>query len=164
MSIVGYNSFPLEVYANFEFTPISGNEKFDVTLDNEPVKFIQSMDAMGSWHVAFTVDPLKQGIWKISGFEKGLPPDMPKIPPWIKQSGIWWHDDQIDDSEFLEGIKFLADKQIIEIPLLESSSQSEWKIPTWTKTTVGWWYEEKISDNQFLNMIENLVKKKIIVI
>lgn len=68
MSIIGYNSFPLEVYANFEFAPISGNEKFDVTLDNEPVKFIQSMDDMGSWHVTFTVDPLKQGTWKISGF------------------------------------------------------------------------------------------------
>ena len=164
MSIIGYNSFPLEVYANFEFTPISGNEKFDVTLDNEPVKFIQSIDAMGSWHVAFIVDPLKQGTWKISGFEKGLPPDMPKIPLWIKQSGIWWHDDQINDSEFLEGIKFLIEKQIIEITSLESSSQSEWKIPTWTKTAVGWWYEEKISDNQFLNMIENLVKEKIIII
>ena len=48
MSIIGYNSFPLEGYANFEFYPISGNEKFDVTLDGEPVKFLQSMDEMGS--------------------------------------------------------------------------------------------------------------------
>ena len=107
MSIIGYNSFPLEGYANFEFTPISGNEKFDVTLDNEPVKFIQSMDDMGSWHVAFIVDPLTQGTWKISGFEKGLPPDTPKIPIWIKQSGDWWSTNQIDNSEFLEGINFL---------------------------------------------------------
>jgi len=164
MSIIGYNSFPLEGYANFEFLPISGNEKFSVTLDGESVKFIQSMDEMGSWHVVFNIDPLTQGTWEISGFDDGLPPNMPKIPMWIKQSGGWWSTDEIVDSEFLEGIKFLADKQIIEIPSLESSSQSEWQIPTWTKTTVGWWYEEKISDNQFLNMIENLVKKKIIVI
>ena len=144
MSIIGYNSFPLEGYANFEFLPISGNEKFSVTLDGESVKFIQSMDEMGSWHVVFNIDPLTQGTWEISGFDEGLPPNMPIIPMWIKQSGGWWSTDEIVDSEL--------------------SSQSEWQIPTWTKTTVGWWYEEKISDNQFLNMIENLVKKKIIVI
>ena len=164
MSIIGYNSFPLEGYANFEFTPISGNEKFDVTLDDEPVKFIQSMDDMGSWHVSFTVDPLTQGTWKISGFEQGLPPDMPKIPVWIKQSGDWWSTDKIDDSEFLEGIKFLVDKQIISIPLLEMSPESEWKIPTWAKTTVGWWYAEKISDDEFLNIIKNLVEREIIIV
>ena len=164
MSIIGYNSFPLEGYANFEFTPISGNEKFDVTLDDEPVKFIQSMDEMGSWHVAFTVDPLTQGTWKISGFEKGLPPNIPKIPVWIKQSGDWWSTNQIVDSEFLEGIKFLVEKQIIEIPLLEMSPESEWKIPTWAKTTAGWWYEDKITDDEFLNIIKNLVEREIIII
>lgn len=164
MSIIGYNSFPLEGYANFEFTPISGNEKFDVTLDNEPVKFIQSMDDMGSWHVAFIVDPLTQGTWKISGFEKGLPPDTPKIPIWIKESGDWWSTNQIDNSEFLEGINFLLEKQIISIPLLEMSPESEWKIPTWTKTIVGWWYDEKISDDEFLNIIKNLVEREIIIV
>jgi hypothetical protein len=164
MSIIGYNSFPMEGYANFEFLPISGNEKFDVTLDDEPVKFIQSMDEMGSWHVAFTVDPLTQGTWEISGFEKGLPPDMPKIPVWIKQSADWWSTNQIIDSEFLEGIKFLIGKQIIEIPLLEMSSENEWKIPTWAKTIAGWWYEDKITDDEFLSIIKNLVEREIIII
>ena len=164
MSIIGYNSFPMDGYANFEFLPISGNEKFDVTLDGEPVKFIQSMDEMGSWHVAFTIDPLKQGTWEISGFDKGLPPDLPKIPIWIKQSGDWWSTDQIVDSEFLEGIKFLVEKQVIEIPLFEMSSESEWKIPTWAKTAVGWWYEDKITDDEFLSIIKNLVEREIIVV
>ena len=164
MSIIGYNSFPMDGYANFEFLPISGNEKFDVTLDGEPVKFIQSMDEMGSWHVAFTIDPLKQGTWEISGFDKGLPPDLPKIPIWIKQSGDWWSTDQIIDSEFLEGIKFLVEKQVIEIPLFEMSSESDWKIPTWAKTTVGWWYEDKITDDEFLTIIKNLVEREIIVV
>ena len=164
MSIIGYNSFPMDGYANFEFLPISGNEKFDVTLDGEPVEFIQSMDEMGSWHVAFSIDPLKQGTWEISGFDKGLPPDLPKIPIWIKQSGDWWSTDQIVDSEFLEGIKFLVEKQVIEIPLFEMSSESEWKIPTWAKTVVGWWYEDKITDDEFLSIIKNLVEREIIVV
>ena len=163
MSIIGYNSFPLEGYANFEFSPISGEEKFDVKLDGEPIKFIQSMNEMGAWHVAFTVDPLAQGTWEISGFENGLPPDVPKVPIWIKQSGDWWSTNQITNSEFLEGIQFLIEKQIIEIPL-EMSSETQWSIPTWAKTPVGWWYEEKITDDEFLNIIENLLKREIIIV
>ena len=164
MSIIGYNSFPLEGYANFEFYPISGEEKFDVTLDGKPVKFLQSMDEMGSWHVVFNIDPLTQGTWEISGFEQGLPPDMPKVPMWVKQNGGWWSNDEIVDSEFLEGIKFLIEKQIIEIPSLESPSQSEWKIPTWTKIVVGWWNEEQISDDEFLIIIKNLIEREIIIV
>ena len=164
MSIIGYNSFPLEGYANFEFLPISGNEKFSVTLDGEPVKFLQSMDEMGSWHVVFNIDPLTQGTWEISGFDKGLPPDMSKVPMWVKQNGGWWSNDEIVDSEFLEGIKFLIEKQIIEIPKLEISSQNDWKIPAWTKTIVGWWNEEQLSDDEFLIIVKNLIEREIIVV
>ena len=90
LSISGYNSYPLETYANFEFPPISGNEKFSVTLNDEPVSFIQSIDEMGFWHVVFQVNPISQGTLKISGFDKGLPPEIPKIPQWIKTNANWW--------------------------------------------------------------------------
>ena len=164
LSIRGYNSYPLETYANFEFPPISGNEKFSVTLNDEPVEFIQSIDEMGFWHVAFTVGPTSQGTLKISGFDKGLPPEMPKIPQWIKTNADWWITNQISDSEFLEGIDFLFEKQIVSVPKRDVISESQWSIPSWVKNSVEWWSEEKISDDEFLNMIENLVKRKIIVV
>ncbi len=53
----------------------TGNEKFSVTLNDEPIEFIQSIDDMGFWHVTFTVESQPQGVLKISGFDKGLPPD-----------------------------------------------------------------------------------------
>ena len=162
LTIRGYNSYPLETYANFEFPPISGNEKFSVTLNDEPVEFIQSIDEMGFWHVAFSVGPTSQGILKISGFDKGLPPELPKIPQWIKTNADWWITNQISDSEFLEGIDYLFEKQIVFVPERDSIDESQWNIPSWVKTSVGWWYEEKISDDEFLNIIENLVKRKII--
>ena len=68
------------------------------------------------------------------------------------------------DSEFLEGIDFLFEKQILSVPTREAVTESEWKIPEWVQTPASWWYEEKISDEQFLNIIENLVKREIIVI
>ena len=164
LSIRGYNSYPLETYANFEFPPISGNEKFSVTLNDEPIEFIQSIDEMGFWHVAFKVEPTSQGVLKISGFEKGLPPELPKIPQWIKVNTEWWRTNQISDLEFLEGIDFLFEKQIISVPERDVISESQWQIPHWVKTSTGWWYEGKISDDEFLNIIENLVKRKIIVV
>ena len=164
MTIRGYNSYPLETYANFEFSPISGNEKFSVTLNDEPIEFIQSIDDMGFWHVAFTVEPQSQGILKISGFEKGLPPELPTIPVWIKQNADWWATQQISDSEFLEGIDFLFEKQIISVPARETVTESKWKIPQWVQNPASWWYEEKITDEQFLNIIENLVQREIIVV
>jgi len=164
LSMRGYNSYPLETYANFEFPPISGNEKFSVTLNDEPVEFIQSVDEMEFWHIAFRVGPTSQGTLKISGFEKGLPPEMPKIPQWIKTNANWWVTNQISDSEFLEGVDFLFEKQIVSVPERDIISESQWSIPSWVKTSAGWWYEEKISDDDFLNIIENLVKRKIIAI
>ncbi|QDI89711.1 peptidase [Candidatus Nitrosopumilus sp. SW] len=164
MTIRGYNSYPLETYANFEFSPISGNEKFSVTLNDEPIEFIQSIDDMGFWHVAFTVEPQSQGILKISGFEKGLPPELPTIPVWVKQNADWWTTQQISDSEFLEGIDFLFEKQILSVPARETVSESQWKIPQWVQNPASWWYEEKITDEQFLNIIENLVQREIIVV
>ncbi len=164
LSIKGYNSYPLETYANFEFPPISGDEKFSVTLNDEPVEFIQSIDEVGFWHVAFKVGPTSQGVLKISGFEKGLPPELPKIPQWIKVNTEWWITNQISDLEFLEGIDFLFEKQIISVPERDVLSESQWKIPQWVKISAGWWYEKKISDDDFLNIIENLVKRKIIVV
>jgi hypothetical protein len=164
LSIRGYNSYPLETYANFEFPPISGNEKFDVTLNDEPINFIQSIDEMGFWHVAFGVGPTSQGVVKISGFEKGLPPEMPKVPQWIKLSADWWVNEKISDSEFLEGIDFLFEKGIIVVPSKKMTAQANWDIPEWYKTTAGWWFEEKITDDDFLFAIENLVEREIIII
>ena len=164
LSIRGYNSFPLETYANFEFPPISGNEEFDVTLNDGPVNFIQSIDDMGFWHVAFTVGPTSQGVLKISGFEKGLPPELPKIPQWIKLNADWWVTDKISDSEFLEGIDFLFERGIVFTPSREVIAQANWSIPSWYKITAGWWFEDKISDDDFLYAIENLVAREIIII
>jgi len=164
LTIRGYNSYPIETYANFEFPPISGHEKFDVTVNDEPINFIQSVDDMGFWHVAFSVGPTSQGVVKISGFEKGLPPELPKIPQWIKQNAQWWATNQISDVEFLEGIDFLFEKGIIFVPSKEMKVEVNWSIPSWIKNTALWWSEEKISDDEFLYAIENLVAREIIVI
>lgn len=164
LTMRGYNSYPLETYANFEFPPISGKEKFSVTINDKPIDFIQSIDEMGQWHVAYIIGPQSQGVVKITGFEKGLPPEIPKIPQWIKENSLWWSTEQISDSEFLEGIDFLFKKGMISVAGKPLVTESQWEVPSWFKVTAGWWSEEKITDDDFLNAVENLVKREILVI
>ena len=56
--------------SSFEFPPLSGNEKFSVLVDDEPVKFIQSKDENGNWHVAFNIAESTTNQITITGFEK----------------------------------------------------------------------------------------------
>jgi hypothetical protein len=68
LSLSGINSFKIPTYVNFEFPRTSEDEKFDVLVNGEPVKFIQSRDDEGNWHVAFDVDATSQDSVIISGF------------------------------------------------------------------------------------------------
>jgi len=66
------NSWPLEMYANFEFPKLSDVEKFEVYLNNEQIKSIQSIDEFGNWHVAFVMAPHTSGNLLINGFGESV--------------------------------------------------------------------------------------------
>ncbi len=156
MTMRGYNSFPLETHANFEFAPISGNEVFSVTVNGEPVEFIQSMDEMGFWHVAFSVGPTSQGVLEISGFEKGLPP----VPQWVKENAGWWSEGKIPDSEFLEAVGFLVERGAITLQG-DAAPGAAAAVPSWVKDLSGWWSEGSISDESFVNAVSYLLDRGI---
>lgn len=65
------NSWPLENYANFEFPRSADDEKFNVLFNNQQIDFIQSIDEMGNWHVAFILEPHASGEVTITGFKDG---------------------------------------------------------------------------------------------
>ncbi|HSA98148.1 MAG TPA: peptidase [Candidatus Nitrosotenuis sp.] len=69
LSLYGINSFKVPTYVNFEFPMTSEGEKFEVLVNDKPVKFIQSRDENGNWHVAFDVGATTQSTILISGFE-----------------------------------------------------------------------------------------------
>lgn len=70
---------------------------------------------------------------------------------------------QIDDSDFVQGIQYLINKNIIKIPKgTAQSSKSENQIPSWIKNNAGWWAEDKISDNDFVSGIQYLISVNII--
>jgi len=120
---------------------------------------------MGNWHVAFFVEPKSEGTLSITGFDPNGEPVEPKlIPDWLRNDANLWSNDKISDSEFLEGINYLFERQVIFVQSKDIVVQSQWKIPSWVKISAGWWNDEKISDDEFLKIIENLVQRKIIMI
>ena len=94
-----------------------------------------------------------------------------QIPNWIKNVAGWWANNEISEKEFLAGIEYLINNNIIHIPFMPCGSYAaiatsdptlEAKlVPDWVKNNAGWWATNQIGDTDFLNGIEYLIKKDI---
>ncbi len=92
------------------------------------------------------------------------------IPNWIRTNAGWWVDGQISDDDFVRGVEFMIENQIIHSPSLsvvEAVQPTERVyqpvvVPQWIKNNAEWWEQGLISDDDFANGIHHLVKKRII--
>jgi len=86
------------------------------------------------------------------------------VPSWVKNNAGWWAQDKIADSDFLEGIKFLIDEEIIIISQLTpiGPSASSELIPSWVKNNAGWWSDGLIEESEFVSSIQFLIENGII--
>lgn len=87
---------------------------------------------------------------------------LPEIPQWIKNNAAWWSEGTINDSDFLYGIEYLIQKNILKIQGVESKSQSTDFIPLWIRHNAQWWSSGLISDEDFLSGIKYLIEAGII--
>jgi hypothetical protein len=86
-----------------------------------------------------------------------------QIPTFFKNVASWWSDGLIDDFEFVDGIEYLINEGIIEIPnLSQNTSSNENTIPDWVRQNIGWWTNDLTSDTELVNSIQYLVEKGII--
>jgi len=84
------------------------------------------------------------------------------IPQWIKSNAAWWSDGTITDSEFLTGIEFLIENDIMIIQDVTKTSESTDVIPLWIKNNAEWWSTGLISDDDFVSGIKYLIEVGII--
>jgi hypothetical protein len=80
-----------------------------------------------------------------------------EIPSWIKNNAGWWADNAIDDETFVQGIQYLINEEIMNIPQTESGESSGNDIPSWIKNNAGWWAEDAIDDETFVQAIQYLI-------
>ena len=71
-----------------------------------------------------------------------------QIPGWIKNVAEWWASGDISENEFLTGIEYLINNNIIllyDIPCNEKiesqTTSSAEMIPDWIKNNASWWSE-----------------------
>lgn len=156
-------SFPVETFANFEFPQFSEDEKFNVYVNDEPKKIIQSIDEMNNWHVAFIVEPKESGEIKITGFSEGWDPgEGLLIPDWVKFNSGWWAENRIDDKNFVRGLEFMIKEEIITISNTQNITNEIDSIPQWVKYNALWWSNDLIDDETFVVTIQYLIEQGII--
>ncbi len=86
----------------------------------------------------------------------------PEIPSWIKNNAGWWADGSIDDSSFVQGIQFLIQERIMQIPpTTQGSGSGSNEIPSWIKNNAGWWADGSIDDDSFVGGIQFLIEEGI---
>ena len=95
-----------------------------------------------------------------------------QIPNWVKNNAGWWAANEISEKEFLIGIEYLINNNIIFIPFIPCSLAAataasdptlEAKlVPDWVKNTAGWWATDQIEDADFINGIKYLIDRTIL--
>jgi hypothetical protein len=87
-----------------------------------------------------------------------------QIPSWVRNNAKWWAQNQVGDSDFIQGVQYLIQQGILKIPQTQvtQSSSSSQTIPAWVKTNAGWWANGQISDAEFEQGIQYLVSSGII--
>jgi hypothetical protein len=91
-----------------------------------------------------------------------------QIPTWVKNVAGWWGSDIISENEFVTGIEYLINNNIILLDFVPCNyeTQSQYKdtksVPDWIKNNANWWSENLIDDVDFINGIQYLIEHKII--
>ena len=89
-----------------------------------------------------------------------IPPKV-AIPDWVKNVALFWCENKIADTEFIDGIEYLIDNNIIIVSTTSGYGSSQ-EIPNWVKNNACWWSQDLITSDDFASGIEYLVQKGII--
>lgn len=79
------------------------------------------------------------------------------IPQWVKNNARWWSEGSVTDSDFVNGIQYLVQQKILQIPDTPQGTSSDSKIPSWIKKNAGWWADGQLTDSDFVKGIQYLI-------
>jgi len=86
------------------------------------------------------------------------------IPDWIKTFAQNWAAGEISDQEFLTGLDFMLQNNIIVIPNLNYAHHSIDDVPYRFRNTAHRWSNDLISQQEFINSIKYLIQEDIILV
>ena len=86
------------------------------------------------------------------------------VPTWIKTSAGWWADEIVTDAEFLGGIEFMIQSEILSFQATNDDEviSEVAEIPNWIKNTAKWWSAGLIPEDDFVRSIQFLINNGVI--
>ncbi len=80
----------------------------------------------------------------------------------MRNNAKWWSQNQVGDSDFVNGIQYLIQQGIMKIPATSITSvSSSHQIPSWIKSNAGFWAQGQISDDDFVKGVQYLISSQI---
>ena len=126
------------------------------SLDHSPQYYIDRYNTEPNYKSWFDSQFPEKTLYDILGFST-------VIPNWIKTYAELWATGDISDSEFISGLDFMLEHNIIVIPNLNYSEQNFVSdIPNWIRYNADWWANDLISQQEFVDSLEYLIKEQII--
>jgi plastocyanin len=92
----------------------------------------------------------------------GMTSNVDHTPYWIKNNVKMWKNNEINDSEFVNGIQFLIKKGYMSIHTSNTSKINSGIIPLWIKNTITEWSNGTSSDDEFISSISYLLSHGVI--
>ncbi|MDE1766394.1 MAG: hypothetical protein KGI27_09010 [Thaumarchaeota archaeon] len=84
------------------------------------------------------------------------------IPSWVKNNAKWWYEGKIGNPDFVKGIQYLIQNDIMTVPPVSPTIAKEDMVPIWVKNDAGWWANGTISDSDFVKGIQYLIYSGVI--
>jgi uncharacterized protein YjbI with pentapeptide repeats len=100
----------------------------------------------------------------LSVFGLMVPNAFADVPDWVKNTAGWWAADAISETEFLNAIEFLVNKEIIQVSDTTSGKDGSGYVPSWIKNNAGWWADGQIDDSSFVLGLQWLISNGIIIV
>jgi len=89
--------------------------------------------------------------------------DITQVPSWIKNNARWWSEGTITEQEFVSGIQYMMQQNIIQIKQVPTGvTPTGQAIPEWVKNTAGWWADSLVTEKEFVAGLQYLIKEGII--
>ena len=129
---------------------------------NPPSYYIKRYNAEQVYKDWFDGQFPDKSIYEVLGYHESL---FQNVPNWIKNNAKWWSSGLISDDDFLKGISYLIEEQILLVEYIaDSETTVNYKktVPLWIKNTSEWWADGKIDENEFLKGIKFLIENGII--
>ena len=126
-------------------------------LDKTPQYYIDRYNNEQSYKTWFDSQFPNDSIYNILGYGDPI-----SVPDWIKNNAEWWAIGEITDSDFVSGIEFMLENNIIMVSSVSSSGNiSTEEIPLWIRNNAHWRSQDLISEDEFVNSLKFLIQEKL---